>query len=217
MTDSPQAVHLKVDQREKGRIIKELEALPGMTLERTELDCGDYVGAEGLAIEHKSSTDFILSIVDKTLYEKAAKLRSRYRRVVYIVEGDLFTRRFHQKAFDVHAALAYLTVHYAIPVITSPDVEQTAMIIYLMASEAEHSAGPLNVRAEHPVELTDAQQYFLQGLPGVDAERAQRLLEELRTVPAVLGADDEQWRGIGGLDDQAIADIRALFATAWPG
>lgn len=217
MTDTPQAVHLLVDQREQGRILKELAALPGMVLETTTLDCGDYVGAAGLAIERKSSTDFILSIVDHTLYEKAAKLHSRYRRAAYIVEGDLFTRRFHQKAFDVHGAIAYLTVHHGIPVITSPDAEQTAMIIYLMAAEAEHRADrPLDVRTEKPVECPDAQQYFLQGLPGVDADRAQRLLENLHTLPAVLAASDRQWRELGGLDDQAIADIRALFTTPWP-
>lgn len=218
MTSAEQPVHLKVDRREKGRIIEQLQALPLVTLEMTDLDCGDYVGAQGLAIERKSSTDFILSIVDGSLYERAARLRSRYPHPAYIVEGDLFTRRFHQKAFDVHAALAYLTVHYSMPVVASPDSEQTAMIIYLMAAEAEHRLGrPLDVRVEHPVETTEAQLYFLQGLPGIDAERAERLLQGLHSVQSVLAASDEELRNAAGLDDQMIADIRALLTSTWPG
>ncbi|MHB1951285.1 MAG: ERCC4 domain-containing protein [Acidiferrobacteraceae bacterium] len=217
MPSTEQPVHLKVDRREKGRIIEQLGALPLVTLEMADLECGDYVGAGGLAIERKSATDFILSIVDRSLYERAARLRSRYGHPVYIVEGDLFTRRFHQKAFDVHAALAYLTVHYAIPVLTAPDTEHSAMIIYLMAAEAEHRLGrPIDVRVEHPVVTTEAQLYFLQGLPGIDGERAERLLQELHSVKAVLEASDNELRDIARVDDETVSEIREVLNKAWP-
>ncbi|MHB1529728.1 MAG: ERCC4 domain-containing protein [Acidiferrobacteraceae bacterium] len=218
MAQAEQPVHLKVDRREKGRIIEQLQVLPLVHLEIMDLDCGDYLGAGGLAVERKSATDFILSIVDKSLYESAARLKSRYAHPVYLVEGDLFTRRFHQKAFDMHAALAYLTVLHSIPVLSSPDSEQSAMLIYLMAAEAEHRLGqPLDMRIEHPVTTTDAQLYFLQGLPGIDGERAERLLQELHTVTAVLEASDAEWRAFADLDDQSIAEIRAVLSNKWPG
>jgi Fanconi anemia group M protein len=217
MAQTEQPVHLRVDRREKGRIIEQLQVLPFVHLEIADLDCGDYLAAGGLAIERKSATDFILSIVDNSLYERAARLKSRYAHPVYIVEGDLFTRRFHQKAFDVHAALAYLTVHYSIPVLSSPDSEQSAMLIYLIAAEAEYRLGlPIEMRIEHPATTTDAQLYFLQGLPGIDGERAEQLLQKLRTIPAVLEASDAEWRTVARLDDQSIADIRALLSNRWP-
>ena len=217
MPEDTESVTLQVDIREQGRILKELEALPGVQIERRELDCGDYVAGE-LVIERKSSTDFILSIVDKSLYEKAAKLRTRYSHCAYIVEGDLFTRRFHQKAFDVHQAIARLTVLSGIPVLSSPDPEQSALLIYFMAAEAQYRLGcPMDARTAVFDSVTEGQLYFLQGLPGVDAERAERLLEAAGTVSNVLAADHAQWQAQADLDERACAQIDAILKAPWSG
>lgn len=215
--EQTETVSLLVDTREQGRILKELEALPGVQLERRELDCGDYVAGE-LVIERKSSTDFILSIVDKSLYEKAAKLRTRYARCAYIVEGDLFTRRFHQKAFDVHQAIARLTVLSGIPVLSSPDAEQTALLIYFMAAEAQYRLNrPIDARSRGFDSLGEGQLYVLQGLPGVDADRAERLLAAAGSVGAVLAGGPALWQQAADLDARACAQIEALLREPWAG
>ena len=135
-------VRIVVDTRERGKIISKLEALPGVSLEFAEQESGDYLLGNGVVIERKSATDFILSIVDRTLVEKVEKIKALYPKPIFIVEGDMFAMRFHQKAFDVHMALSYMAVVQNIPVLTSPDAEQSAMLIYLMARDAQHVLPP---------------------------------------------------------------------------
>lgn len=211
-----QDVHIVADARERGKIVKALEALPGVTLETRELDCGDYVLGDGVVVERKSATDFILSIVDKSLPEKVGKLKAQYARPVYIVEGDLFNMRFHQKAFDVHAALAYLGVAQRVPVVSSPDAEQSAMLIYLMALEAQAAAPRARTRLNTPEVLQEAQRYALEGFPGVDADRAETLLVHFGSVAAVLNANAEALTR-AGLDPDAAKALREVVEARWPG
>lgn len=210
-----QDVHIVADARERGKIVKALEALPGVTLETRELDCGDYVLGDGVVVERKSATDFILSIVDKSLPEKVGKLKAQYARPVYIVEGDLFNMRFHQKAFDVHGALAYLGVSQRVPVVSSPDADQSAMLIYLMAAEAQ-AAPHTRARLNTPEVLHEAQRYALEGFPGIDADRADTLLAHFGSVAAVLNASAEALIE-AGLDPDPAAALREVVEARWPG
>jgi ERCC4-type nuclease len=212
------SVDITVDTRERGRIVKALEALPGVRLDFAELDCGDYLLANGVAIERKSSTDFILSIVDRSLFEKVARLKARYARPLYIVEGDMFTMRFHQKAFDVHTALAYLSVTHQVPVVNSPDVEQTAMLIYLMAAEAQRDpAQRPDARLDKPSVRTEAQRYLVEGLPGIDADRAEELLRRFGTAERIFAADEAALQSQGALSPELARRIREVVEATWPG
>lgn len=216
MNDAEKKIHLIIDKRERGKITEALEALPGVSLEFAELDVGDYVLGNGVVVERKSATDFILSVVDKTLYEKAGKLKAMYPRVVYLVEGDLYNMRFHQKAFDVHRALAFLSVTQDVPVIPSPDPEQTAMLIYLMAQDAQHALGqPISTRVNKPKLRAEAQVYLVEGLPGVDAERAETLLRHFKTAAKVFAADAESLQAAGGVDADSAARMRAVLDAVW--
>ena len=76
MAELNKPVRILADTGEKGKIIKKLEAIPGVTLDFEPLDLGDYILGEGVAVERKSATDFILSIVDKSLIDSAAQLKA---------------------------------------------------------------------------------------------------------------------------------------------
>jgi len=216
MNDTEKKVRILADTRERGKIIEKLQALPGVTLEFAEQECGDYVLGNGVVVERKSATDFILSIVDKTLLADVGKLRAVHGRPVYVVEGDLFTMRFHQKAFDVHMALAHLAVVQGIPVIASPDVEQSAMLIYLMAVDAQHNlAARPNMRLAKPGVRSEAQQFLVEGLPGVDADRAERLLSRFGGAMRVFGASAEALAEVDGISSEMAARIRAVLDSNW--
>ena len=213
-------VHLIADQRERGKIIKTLEQIAGVSVETQALDCGDYVLGNGVVVERKSATDFILSVVDGSLVDKANKLKAGYERPVYIVESgerDLFVPRFHQKAFDVHTALAYLSVLHRIPVVTSPDVEHTAMLIYFMAVDAQHRLGAnLGRRSGKPELVAEAQAYFLEGLPGIDGERAEALLRHFGGVADLLRAAPADIAAVANLDADTAALLTDVLRRRWP-
>ncbi len=216
MNDTDRSIKIIADTRERGKIIENLRALPNVILEVAEQECGDYVIGNGVVVERKSATDFILSIVDKTLLASVGKLRAVHGRPIYIVEGDMFTVRFHQKAFDVHMALAHLAVVQGIPVIASPDAEQSAMLVYLMAVDAQYNltARP-DMRLAKPALCSEAQQYLVEGLPGVNAERSERLLAHFGSPMRLFAASAGDLAGVDGIPADVAARIRAVLDSSW--
>ncbi|MCA1789750.1 MAG: hypothetical protein LC667_07800 [Thioalkalivibrio sp.] len=204
------ALHIRVDARERGRIITRLEGLPGVTLESVEMDLGDYLLPGDLIIERKSATDLILSVVDRSLWDKVAKLRSQHERVVYIVEGDLYTARFHQQALDIHRALAMMVVMHGVTVLPSPDAENSGMLIYLLGLAAAEGAAATE-RPDKPTIRRDAQLYLLASLPGVDAERAEALLRHFGSARAALAADANALAQVEGMDAERAARIAEVL------
>nr|WP_296750918.1 ERCC4 domain-containing protein [Thioalkalivibrio sp.] len=204
------ALHIRVDTRERGRIITRLEGLPGVTLESVEMDLGDYLLPGDLIVERKSATDLILSVVDRSLWDKVAKLRSQHERVVYIVEGDLYTARFHQQALDIHRALAMMVVTHGVTVLPSPDADNSGMLIYLLGLAAAEGAAATE-RPDKPTIRRDAQLYLLASLPGVDADRAEALLRHFGSARAVLAADADTLAQVEGMDAERAARIAEVL------
>ncbi|WP_024329537.1 ERCC4 domain-containing protein [Thioalkalivibrio sp. ALR17-21] len=179
---------IRVDKREKGKIIQRIEELEGVELEFTDLDVGDYVLPNGVVIERKSAADMVLSVVDKSLWENAAKLKANYRQVIYIVEGDLYEPRFYQQALDIHRALAHLTIALGISVLPSPDADNSGMLIYLTGLNAQIEPDPVDREAESDNRRKVAE-FILSGLPGVAADEARDLLRHVGSVRDVINAD----------------------------
>jgi ERCC4-type nuclease len=200
------ALPIRVDTREKGRIISRLEGLAGVTLEYVEMDLGDYLLPGDFVIERKSATDLILSVVDRSLWDKVAKLKSQYERVAYIIEGDLYTARFHQQALDIHRALAAMVVGYGVSVLPSPDADNSGMLIYLLGLAAMQGTAATE-RPGKPAIRRDAQRYLLEALPGVDADRSEALLRRFGTARDALAADVESLAAVDGMDPDRAARI----------
>ena len=204
------ALHIRVDTREKGRVIKRLEGLAGVTLEFAEMDVGDYLLPGDLVVERKSATDLILSVVDRSLWDKVAKLKSQHSRVVYIIEGDLYAARFHQQALDIHRALAAMVVGHGVSVLPSPDPDNSGMLIYLLGLASTQGEGATE-RPGKPTIRRDAQLYLLGALPGVDPDRAEALLRHFGTARKVLAADAGALAAVEGIDDECAARIAAVL------
>ena len=200
------ALNIRVDTREKGKIITRLEGLSGVSLEFTEMDLGDYLLPGDLIIERKSATDLILSVVDKSLWDKVAKLKSQHEHVVYIVEGDLYTARFHQQALDVHRALAMMVVGHGVSVLPSPDADNSAMLIYLLGLASAQGAASIE-RVGKPTIRVDAQRYLLGSLPNIDEDRAKALLKRFGSARKALAATAEELAQVDGIDQETADRI----------
>ena len=218
---SPGPVLIKVDTREKNTgVVKHWESLAGnfphLSLEFIELEFGDYVIAEGFIVERKSATDFMLSVMDERIFGVLAKLKSEYDHIIYIVEGDIFAPRFHSNPEALRNALSYMTVIEHASLIPSADADNTAQQLYAMAAHAQHgSAITHTLRGDKPMDLRSSQQYILEGLPGITADRALKLLNELGSVAGVLNASDEHLSMFGGLTAENIARIRKVLQSNW--
>ncbi|MBD3620141.1 MAG: hypothetical protein HUJ28_11785 [Chromatiales bacterium] len=207
--NTPQ-LHIRVDTREKGKIIQRLEGLEGVSLEFVEMDLGDYLLPGDVIVERKSATDLILSVVDKSLWAKVAKLRSQHERVVYIVEGDLYTARFHQQALDVHRALSMMVIDHGVSILPSPDADNSGMLVYLLGLAALQ--GPeTGERAGKPTIRLDAQLYLLASLPNIDPDRAKVLLKHFGSARQVLDADADALAQVEGIDRETAERIAEVL------
>ena len=210
------------DAREmNGTVVRHWHGYAGnfaeLQLESRELEYGDYLLGNDIVIERKSSTDFMLSVMDNQLYGNIAKLKAEFERVIYIVEGDVFAPRFHSNPSALRDALAYMTAVEGVALIPSPDAPMSAEIIYRMAADTQRpDARNVAVRSARPKDLRSSQQYVIEGLPGISAERARQLLKSFGSVENVLRADDEALMA-AGVSNDTVARIRKILAAPWSG
>ena len=142
MADAPKIISIKVDTREKNTAVvkhwKEHPGMfPGLEIELLEMEYGDYVVGKSTVIERKSTTDFMLSVMDNHLITNLTKLNQDYEQVIYIVEGDIYASRFHSDPAKLRQAIAYMTVKENTPLVPSPGPQSTAELIYAMALLAQ--------------------------------------------------------------------------------
>ncbi|MDD4487077.1 MAG: DEAD/DEAH box helicase, partial [Methanothrix soehngenii] len=122
-----------VDPRERG-MAKLLEGR-GAEVTLKNLEVGDYVVSDRVAIERKTAQDFVASIIDpeRNLFRQVADLARSYERPVLILEGrDLYSRQV--SASSIQGALASVAVDYGVPIIPTEDQEDTASVITMLAA-----------------------------------------------------------------------------------
>jgi Fanconi anemia group M protein len=172
----------------------------GLSLQEDELDCGDYDLGGGVRVERKSAMDFNLAIMDKRLFGEVAKLKASADHAVYIVEGDLFTGRFHSDPQRMRESLAWMTVEQCVALVPSASEGYTAELLFAMANTAQHGLPALPVlRNGKPFDPRSAQMYVVEGLPGINPLLAQALLTQFGHAGAVFSASAEQLAPVIGL------------------
>lgn len=203
---------------EKSAAARHLRQMPGVRLDVQTLAGGDYLPGEGLAVARKSATDFVLSVMEKALFGQVAKLRTEYARVVYLIEGDLFETRFHLSPAALRNALAYIVAVEGVSVLPSPSPESSAELILTMAQHLQQKAQATEgLRGAKPKTLTRAQQFLVEGLPGVGPEQTEALLARFGSVAAILAATDEDLARVPGLSARAVFKIREVLDSPWKG
>ena len=221
MSAVPNIVIIADTREMNGTVVRHWHAYAGnfaqLQIESRELEYGDYLIGNDTVIERKSSTDFMLSVMDNQLYGNIAKLKAEFERVIYIVEGDVFAPRFHSNPSALRDALAYMAAVEGVALIPSPDAPMSAEIIYRMASDVQRpDERDVSVRSARPKDLRSSQQYVIEGLPGVSAERARQLLKTFGSVENVLRADDAALIA-AGISNETVARIRKILAAPWGG
>ncbi|HKJ89166.1 MAG TPA: ERCC4 domain-containing protein [Gammaproteobacteria bacterium] len=202
-------VSFTADPSQQGRLADHLQELKGVELEFENLDVGDFVFGGEAVVEYKSGTDFILSVVDKEVFDTANRMKAHYGRPLFLLEGDYFTARFHQTPFDVHWAIGYLTGVLEIPVLYSPSPKDSAMLLYTLAVEAQEQPGgeDRSMRPNQPETRRESIRFLVEGLPGVGPELARALLAHFGTARAVFRAGKGELLEVEGMREKVAGRI----------
>lgn len=206
------AVNIIADSREsRSGLIAELTRL-GARIRVEELEAGDYVVADGFGVERKEANDFVASILDRRLFAQVHLLKSSYAKAFIIVEGRLSDVRSAIEPAALAGALSYLAVLEDITVLNSDSAAQTAMQLVSMARHATEGLGyEIALRGAKPKDRSSQAQYLVEGLPGIGAAAAKKLLAHFGSPAKVLRAPPEELTVVKGICAKMAATGREVL------
>lgn len=206
---SAQPLHIRVDSRERQSPVPALlAAFPDVTLSFAALPSADYVLSDDVAIERKTASDFVASILDRRLFGQTTRMNLLFPRSVLIVEGDLAQVPHSIDLEAIRGALAFLIVRAGMTVLQLSDATETAAMLRIMARHAQERMGqPVSLREPRPQieELYAA--YLVEGLPGIGPRRARMLLAHFGSPAAIMCAAAEDLARVPGIGKKTAQRI----------
>ncbi len=211
----PPRVYVDI-REEKSGIPSLLEAM-GLIVIKRQLPMGDYLLADDVVVERKSSYDLVKSIFDGRLFEQASRLAENYSHVYFVVEGRIVPARYRGKAKNVYAALAALAADYDVKILYSDGEETTAHILYTLAKKLSSPGGQRIVIHKKPKlsDLREWQLYVVQSFPGIGRKTAERILERLGSVEAFCRASVAELSRIEGVGEKKADTIKRILVTPY--
>jgi fanconi anemia group M protein len=204
-----QPLLIRVDSREHSSPVPALlAAFPDVTLSFAALPSADYLLSDDVAVERKSASDFVASILDRRLFGQTTRMKVLFPRAMLIIEGDL-TQVPHSIDMEaIRGALAFLTVREGITVLQVSDATETAAMLRIMARHAQERMGqPVSLREPRPQIEELYASYLVEGLPGVGPRRARMLLAHFGSPAAIMCAAAEDLAKVPGIGKKSAQRI----------
>ena len=217
--DEPEGMPAKifVDSRER-EMAKLLESL-GLEITVKNLEVGDYVVSDRVAIERKTAQDFVASIIDpqRNLFRQIADLARTYDRPILILEGrDLYTTQMN--ASSIRGALASVAVDYGVPIIPTEDQDETASVIALLARREMKEGREPKVHGHKTARTLKVQQeYLISAIPSVGPTVAKNMLKHFGSVEKIMTASLEELQEVELVGPKIAERIRELVGGDYKG
>jgi len=184
-----------IDIREKNSlVVSELISL-GLETEIKTLKVADYIIGE-VAIERKTVSDFISSMVNKRLVNQLEEIQ-QYKNRLLMIEGideqELYTdseERIGMHPNAIRGFLLSILLKYKVPIVYTKDYRDTAKFISVLAKRTEKEAS-LNV-TKKSLNKKERLQFILESFPGIGPKNAKKLLKKFKTLKNILNADIEE-------------------------
>jgi len=185
-----------VDYREKNSlVISELISL-GIEVEFKELKVADYI-AGNIAIERKTVSDFLSSMINKRLLGQLDSLK-QYPDNLLIIEGIDEHELYNDEnpagtginANAIRGFLLSITLRHKIPIIFTKNSEDTAKYISILLNKKEKE---ISFNAKKKSRNKKEQlQFIMEGFPGIGPKTAKKLLAEFKTIKNIANASEEE-------------------------
>ena len=199
-----------VDHRENNMVptyIKE----HGADVVLKQLKVADYICSDRVAIEKKSSSDFLQSIINQRIFKQMEEISASFDRPLLVLEGNpemlFLERKIHPNT--IRGVLSSIAIDYKVPIIWTSNPKDTAGMIYWIAKrEQDHEKRGIQIRAKTKVDtLPDHQEFLVAGLPSVSNVLSKRLLERFKTVKKVFSAKQSQLIKVEGIGEEKAKKI----------
>jgi len=207
------------DHRERNcNVVPFLESM-GCDVKRIQLEIGDYIISNTVAIERKSVQDFLASIMDGRLFSQLVFLADSYEKPLVIVEGrshELFAlSNMHKNA--LLGVLSSIALDYRVPLLFSENERETAEFIYVIAKRLQLGKNnEVSLRKGRPgLTLSEQQRYIVESLPLVGPKTAKRLLERFGSVKGVFNASERELEKLEKLGPKKAKKIIKLIDSKY--
>ena len=208
----PLKIVVIADYREK-EVVQYLRNM-NMLVNEMSLEIGDFICSDSIAVERKTHSDFVSSIIDGRIFEQAKELIENFERPIILIEG-CSNREISDNALK--AALASLVVDFKMSIVNTKNPYDTARMIYWVAKkEQEEKNYSLSFKiGKKPKELRILQERVVAGLPGVDRVISRRLLNYFGSVENVFKANEDELKKVKGIGRKLAAKIRKVLGEKY--
>jgi ERCC4-type nuclease len=210
--DAPDlTIRVTEPQGEPARRLADL-GLTVLPIEEDEGPVDRYVLASHVAAERRTGATLLRGIQDKTFFTSAIYLREHFEVPVLIVEGEIDYDHtgFHPQA--VRGALSAMVLEYGLTVISTPDPEETAHFLAMMARHAQVGVPEISlVPKRKAVDPPDLQRRVVEMLPGCGRVTARDLLHYFGSIERIVAATEAALREVRGIGKKRAAEIHGVL------
>jgi Fanconi anemia group M protein len=187
---------IQADYREKNSLVcSELVEL-GSECEYTHLQVADFI-IGGVAVERKTVSDFISSMINKRLLRQLEELQQFDKRLL-IIEGIEEQELYNDEPEGmngnaIRGMLLSIALEFKCPTIFTKDYNDTARFLHLIKKRQEKSPSPVSLQAKkRNLSFKEQKQFIIESFPNVGPVKAKQLLKKFRTISNIVNAGDEE-------------------------
>ncbi len=200
---------ITIDHREKNSLVPSFLKKLGFEIELKELKVADYI-VKDIAIERKTISDFLSSMINKRLIHQLEELQ-QYNRKLLIIEGtehqELYSDENKKINSDcIRGFLLSITLKHNIPIIFTKNPEDTAKFISVLSNKKEKES-PLNI-TKRTLNAKEQLQYILESFPGIGPKTARKLLEHFKTLKNIINSEENELKKLIGKKAESIIKLR---------
>lgn len=151
--------------------------------------------------------------MDGRLFQQVKALRDAYSAPVLILEGGDLGGHHRIEPTALYGSLASIVGDFRVPVLHTRDARETAELLAALARREQSERGRAVAVRSGEGAMTDPERlrFVVEGLPGVSAVLATRLLERFGTVAALAQASEEDLREVEGVGKKKAASIHGTL------
>jgi len=199
-----------IDYREKNCLVPALLVRLGLDIEFKELKIADYI-VKDVAIERKTVSDFLSSMINKRLINQLNELTA-YENRLLIIEGiseqELYSDSVENNGINANAVRGFLfsiLLKHKTPILFTKNSEDTAKMISVLAKRKEKEISIKERRRGNSSK--EQKQLIVEGFPGIGPKNAKKLLEEFRNIKGVVNASEQELKKILGKKSETTKKI----------
>ena len=192
-----------VDYRERNSLVPSKLMDLKIPIEIKELKVADYI-IEDIAIERKTFSDFVSSMINKRLLRQLEDLK-QYPKPLIIIEGNSKDFDFNISPNAIKGFILSISLSYKIPIIFTENSTETAEYIGVISRKKPTSMS-LNVSKKN---LTKKQQlqFILESFPKIGPKTSEKLLSNFKTIKQIINASEEELEKVLGKKSKEFYEI----------